>query len=1110
MKKRFVSCLLSIVMIITFIPYIVVQASTENELIQKFKNTYSDTIIKTYYNDFDNDGINEMFVFAGKSYDDEGMQMTLLGGGVWFVSDNIIERIDNGNNGIGIILSRDDYAPSYINYDNGMQFAFQAIWGNGQTRTTVCTVKNGNVIKSGFEGSLMNGENGWYVATSTYDGMISKDNFNKGLFYGSQRSWKNYWYYFDNTSNTFKEYGGTEITKEQFLQFDGAEDILNEITDGEIYNILYRDNSIININIIRNNGLFSDNDSYRCSNILVGYDDNSVWKIDDNDGIYLPALDSTIATYPKFKEPDSTDNSVESDEQYKERGFDITRDGWPFRNNFDGFGYLTDDGKSDENYKFPTRIWTNVYGESVNTYIKARESETWGGNCFGMCSTAYLYYMEQLDSIGEINEIGYDDIRSDGWEFDSNGILGLSKKRYPALYKDSVINSLISEYQVACGSEEFRKIRNQYQFTSDGSYREMFKRVIEYLQNTKHTLCLEVFWGYDKESKGYSSGHALMVDCSHNPVVEKIDDNWRKIYLYDPNYPHYDNDGNLDLPKYYEKWDERYLTVNISTGEWYYCGSVNGDAQEYELHNGSGKKINAGDDAMLYFYDLEGIPNNFNNKLHFMPEDNRFKYYIAATDFSLANDNKILFEVNNGKITKRDNSVNFIPYIGDITNNNKIRGDIYLPVDDYTIKVKGENNIISLSNDKVNSVNMSEGSIKMETSLKNDEMKISSSQDSDVEILSSNIYDTDTYDYIFLEGQLSKDENIVIAQKGKDEYNIESNAKKNFNIEHKNNAREEKIQDTSLLEWDGTYTKNNSNNKNENNSSQITQSQINNKSDYSDVNSTDSYFNAINLLSELDIINGYNDGTFKPDNKVTRAEFTKLVVATLGDEELAQAERAAGYDTEFSDVPGKHWASGYITSGVYSGLINGMGDGTFAPNANVTYAQAMKILVCAAGYEQWATDAGGWPDGYLKYANEAGIGAGIQASNDTAITRGQVAQMIYNAIQAPVVVVKDFNSKDSKGNALPTLEKRDGIGSNYQSILTLRHDIYVVEGYMKNEDGFVITSSKNFDDEYYPENSKKTIEIYYTPYDEDEDSNKQVTAFIECDEDDDYNVIYMY
>lgn len=236
---------------------------------------------------------------------------------------------------------------------------------------------------------------------------------------------------------------------------------------------------------------------------------------------------------------------------------------------------------------------------------------------------------------------------------------------------------------------------------------------------------------------------------------------------------------------------------------------------------------------------------------------------------------------------------------------------------------------------------------------------------------------------------------------------------------------------------------------------------------YPDVDSSASYKQAVDELSALNIINGYEDGTFGPDKLVTRAEFSKMVITALGSSELAQAEAATGSDTQFTDVPGTHWASGYVTAAVSNGIINGMGDGTFAPDANVTYAQAMKMLVCAAGYEQWSLDKGGWPNGYLYYANQVNIGSGVKdVSDSTEITRAQVAQMIDNTLTAPVCVNTNEYSYDAFGNRYAKLEAKDGYGIDYQNILTKRHDAYKVKGTVtgtnKSTGGSVKADEVNF------------------------------------------------
>lgn len=217
---------------------------------------------------------------------------------------------------------------------------------------------------------------------------------------------------------------------------------------------------------------------------------------------------------------------------------------------------------------------------------------------------------------------------------------------------------------------------------------------------------------------------------------------------------------------------------------------------------------------------------------------------------------------------------------------------------------------------------------------------------------------------------------------------------------------------------------------------------------YPDVDLSASYKQAVDELSAMNVINGYEDGTFQPDGLVTRAEFTKMVVTALGSSVLSQAEAATGTDTQFTDVTGDHWAAGYITAAVTNSIINGMGDGTFAPESNVTYAQAMKMLVCSAGYEQWSVDQGGWPDGYMYWANQVKIGNGVtDVTNDTNVTRAQVAQMIDNTLTAPVCVnTNDYDYNVLTGEKYPKLEAKDGYGIDYQNILIKNHDIYKVKG----------------------------------------------------------------
>lgn len=114
--------------------------------------------------------------------------------------------------------------------------------------------------------------------------------------------------------------------------------------------------------------------------------------------------------------------------------------------------------------------------------------------------------------------------------------------------------------------------------------------------------------------------------------------------------------------------------------------------------------------------------------------------------------------------------------------------------------------------------------------------------------------------------------------------------------------------------------------------------------DFKDVPATNAELtDATNLLSALGIINGYEDGSFKPENSVTRAEMAKMMISALGYGKIAN-------DTpKFTDCQ-KHWAKGYISLANDLGIIEGVGNNKFDPDSKVTYEQATAMLLRTLGY----------------------------------------------------------------------------------------------------------------------------------------------------------------
>jgi len=144
------------------------------------------------------------------------------------------------------------------------------------------------------------------------------------------------------------------------------------------------------------------------------------------------------------------------------------------------------------------------------------------------------------------------------------------------------------------------------------------------------------------------------------------------------------------------------------------------------------------------------------------------------------------------------------------------------------------------------------------------------------------------------------------------------------------------------------------------------------------------------------IISGYTDGTFKPSNHITRAEFAKIACVAAGLSPISG-------DASFSDTAG-HWAAGYIEAAKAAGIIGGYADGTFRPNAMITRAEIAKIVVGAAGL---ATDtsgagfsdiAGHWASDYILTAANNGIVGGYTDGTfkpNAHATRAEASKMVY-------------------------------------------------------------------------------------------------------------------
>ena len=170
---------------------------------------------------------------------------------------------------------------------------------------------------------------------------------------------------------------------------------------------------------------------------------------------------------------------------------------------------------------------------------------------------------------------------------------------------------------------------------------------------------------------------------------------------------------------------------------------------------------------------------------------------------------------------------------------------------------------------------------------------------------------------------------------------------------------------------------------------------------------------AVNVLSALGVVDGYEDGSYKPEKVVTRAEMAKLIVTALGVADYATATKSS-----YSDMANAQWAIPVVEYATNLGIIEGVGGGRFSPGNPVTYEQAVTMIVRALGYTTDCNEMNGtWPAVYVQKATALGIFKNVEGNKYGAgANRGDVAIMLYNALDVPQVYAdKDGQTLEKKG-----------------------------------------------------------------------------------------------
>ena len=167
------------------------------------------------------------------------------------------------------------------------------------------------------------------------------------------------------------------------------------------------------------------------------------------------------------------------------------------------------------------------------------------------------------------------------------------------------------------------------------------------------------------------------------------------------------------------------------------------------------------------------------------------------------------------------------------------------------------------------------------------------------------------------------------------------------------------------------------------------------------------YAEAVAVLNGMGVFKGYEDGSFKPENNITRAEVATIIYRIYtGD--VAKNDKSGLYASynKFTDMAGAGWAAGYIGYCSNAELVKGYPNGTFQPSGNITGYEVLAMILRAVGYDKNGEFTGAdWALNVAKYAEQLDILKNVAKTTNLGApaTRELVAEILFRAINVPMV-----------------------------------------------------------------------------------------------------------
>ena len=214
--------------------------------------------------------------------------------------------------------------------------------------------------------------------------------------------------------------------------------------------------------------------------------------------------------------------------------------------------------------------------------------------------------------------------------------------------------------------------------------------------------------------------------------------------------------------------------------------------------------------------------------------------------------------------------------------------------------------------------------------------------------------------------------------------------------------------------------------------------------DFSDAKDV-KYDEAVDVMSSIGVIEGFETGAFNPAGTLTREQAAKIIAYMLLGPD--SAEKLGAQSTGFTDVPATRWSSPYVGYCVSLGIVNGYGDGTFNPTGELTGYAFAKMLLTALGYGVNDEYVGsGWTLAVARDGMQIGLYDEVSVSS-AAITRDEACQLAFDALRSNQVVWSElFNTYTAYSGSLGNQQLLGTLAGNVFKL----NPTYKTDGYGYN------------------------------------------------------------